>query len=161
MNAVEMAIKMKEDAITYYRDAADKCGHPAGKKMFLVILEDEKHHLESLNQMVKDMEIDMTKLSPIENIKTSLKPLQDEMRTSAACSLDEMEVFKIAMDMEQECVEFYKKHAAEARDEKEKALFKKLAQEEEEHFRVFSNTHSYLDDTGNWFMWEDHSIVEG
>ncbi|KPK00766.1 MAG: hypothetical protein AMK71_07985 [Nitrospira bacterium SG8_35_4] len=161
MNAVEMAITMKEDAIKYYREAADKCDHPAGKQMFLVILEDEKHHLASLNQMVKDMEIDMKKLAPIENIKTSLETLQDEMRTSTACSLDEMEVFKIAMDMEQECVDFYKKHVAEANDEKEKVLFEKLAREEEEHFRVFSNTHSYLDDTGNWFMWEDHSIVEG
>ena len=87
--------------------------------------------------------------------------LQDQMRESTACSLDEMEVFKIAMDMEKECVDFYNKHAAEATDEKEKALFEKLAQEEEEHYRVFSNTHSYLDDTGNWFMWDDHSIVEG
>jgi len=107
------------------------------------------------------MNIDMKRLSPIENIKTSLQAVQDQMRTSTACSLDEMEVFKIAMDMEKECVDFYRKAAAEAKDEREKALFEKLALEEEEHFRVFSNTHSYLDDTGNWFMWEDHSIVEG
>ena len=161
MNAIEMALKMKEDSIRFYTEAAEKCDHPAGKRMFLVILEDEKQHLKSLNQMVQDMEIDMKQLSPIENIKTSLETLKDEMRTSTACSLDEMEAFKMAMDMEKECVEFYRKQADEATDEKEKAFFQRVAEEEEEHFRVFSNTHSYLDDTGNWFMWEDHSIVEG
>jgi rubrerythrin len=161
MNAVEMAIKMKKDAIKFYGEAAEKCDHPAGKKMFLVILEDEKQHLESLNQMVNDMKIDMKKLQPIKNIKTSLETLKDQMRVSTACSLDEMEAFRMAMDMEKECVEFYKKQAAEAKDEREKAFFERLAHEEEEHFRVFSNTHSYLDDSGNWFMWDDHSIVEG
>lgn len=161
MNALEIAVTMKKDAIKFYQEAADRCGHPAGKKMFLVILEDEKQHLKRLNQMMNDMKIDVQKLSPIENIKTSLESLKDEMRVSTACSLDEMEVFKIAMDMEKECVDFYKKQAEEANDEEIKTFFERLAQEEEEHFRVFANTHSYLDDTGNWFMWEDHSIVEG
>ena len=161
MNAVEMAIKMKKDAIKFYGDAAERCDHPAGKRMFLVILEDEKQHLESLNQMINDMNIDMSALSPIENIKTSLETLKDQMRESTACSLDEMEAFKMAMDMERECIDFYKKQAEESKDKTEKAFFEKLLREEEEHFRVFSNTHSYLDDTGNWFMWDDHSIVEG
>lgn len=161
MNSIEIAIKMKKDAIQYYTEAAKKCDHPAGKQMFLVILEDEKQHLESLNQMVQEMRIDLKKLSPIQNIKTSLETLKDEMRFSTACSLDEMEAFKIAMDMEKECIDFYKKLASEAKDEREKVFFERLALDEEEHFRVFSNTHSYLDDTGNWFMWEDYSIVEG
>jgi rubrerythrin len=161
MDAVTKAIEMKKNAIKFYQNSAEKCDHPAGKQMFLVILEDEKHHLESLHQMVNDMHIDMKNLTPIDNIKTSLETLQDQMRARTACSLDEMEVFKIAMDMEKEFVDYYQKHAAEANNDKEKLLFEKLAKEEEEHYRVFSNTHSYLDDTGNWFMWEDHSIVEG
>jgi hypothetical protein len=33
--------------------------------------------------------------------------------------------------------------------------------EEQQHYDIFANTHSFLSDTGNWFMWEEHSIVEG
>jgi rubrerythrin len=161
MNSVETAIKMKTDTVKFYEEAAERCDHPAGKRMFLTILEDEKQHLESLKQAVNDMKINVKKLSPIENIKTSLETVKDQMRTQTACSLDDMEAFKIAMDMEKECVDFYKKEAEEAPSEEERNLFKRLAEEEEEHFRVFSNTHSYLSDTGNWFMWDDHSIVEG
>jgi bacterioferritin (cytochrome b1) len=161
MNSVETAIKMKTDAVKFYEEAAERCDHPAGKRMFLTILEDEKHHLESLKQAVSEMKIDVRQLTPIENIKTSLETVKDQMRVQTACSLDDMEAFKIAMDMEQECVDFYKKEAKEAQSEEEMNLFKRLAIEEEEHFRVFSNTHSYLSDTGNWFMWDDHSIVEG
>jgi rubrerythrin len=161
MNSVDTAIKMKMDAVKYYEEASERCDHPAGKKMFLTILEDEKEHLESLKQAVKEMKIDVNKLNPIQNVKTSLESIKDQMRESTACSLDEMEVFKIAMDMEKECVDFYRREAEEAESEDERALFRKLAAEEEEHFRIFSNTHSYLSDSGNWFMWDDHSIVEG
>ncbi len=161
MNSVETAIKMKTDTVNFYQNAAERCDHPAGKQMFLTILEDEKHHLESLKQAVKDMNIDMAKLTPIHNVKTSLETIKDQMRVQTACSLDDMEAFKIAMDMEKECVDFYNKEAAEAESEAERTLFARLAAEEEEHFRIFSNTHSYLSDTGNWFMWDDHSIVEG
>lgn len=161
MNTVEMAMKMKKDAIKFYGEAVEKCDHPAGKKMFLVILEDEKQHLENLKQMVTDMKIDLNKLNPIENIKTVLETVKDQMRVNTACSIDEMESFKIAMDMEKECIDFFKKQAKEGKTEGERALFERLALEEEEHYRVFSNTHSFLSDTGNWFMWDDHSIVEG
>jgi rubrerythrin len=74
---------------------------------------------------------------------------------------DELEAFRIAMRMEKEGVEFYKKAEAEAATEKEKALFARLIKEEEEHYAVFANTQFFLSDTGNWFMWEEHSIVDG
>ena len=161
MNAVEMAMKMKKEAIRTYCEAAENCSHPAGKKMLQVILEDERHHLKSLEETVKKMKIDVTKLSPIKNVKSALESIKNEIRVKKACSLDDMEAFRLAMDMEKECVDFFKKQAAEAPSPAERALFEKLFHEEEEHFRIFANTHSYLDDTGNWFMWEDHSIVEG
>jgi rubrerythrin len=157
MNALEMAIKLKTDAVNFYEESANSCGHPAGKKMFLSILEDEKQHLESLKQM----KVDAEKLSPMKNVKAALETVKDDMRVRTACSLDETEAFKIAMDMERECIEFFEKRAEEAESEEERALFKKLAREEEEHYQVFSNTHAFLTDTGNWFMWDEHSIVEG
>ena len=161
MNALEMAIKMKTDAIRYYGEVIEKCGHPGGRKMFEVMLEDEKEHLKHLEQITQDMQVDVRKFSPIENIKTALHGIKDEMTEVTACSLDDMEAFKIAMDMEKRCVEFYAKQAKEGESDAERALFEKLAHEEQEHFKVLSNTHSFLSDSGNWFMWDDHSIVEG
>jgi rubrerythrin len=63
--------------------------------------------------------------------------------------------------MEKEGIEFYKKAEAEAQKDKEKALFNRLIKEEQEHYSIFANTYSFMADSGSWFMWSEHSIVEG
>ena len=65
------------------------------------------------------------------------------------------------MDMEEKGLAFYRKAEAEATEPKEKALFHRLAKEEEKHYEIFSNTYFFMSDTGSWFMWDEHSIVDG
>ncbi len=162
MNALELAIQRKENAIVHYTNVVGNCGHPSGIKMFQVVLEDEENHLSSLNAMLKDVDMEQLGLGDVENLATILLNTQSHTGPDAAvCSLDDMEAFKVAMAMEKEDYEFYKELAAMSNIEEEKALFERLAYEEEKHYEVLSETHSFLTDSGNWFMWEDHSIVEG
>ncbi len=161
MNAIEIAIKMETDAINFYSEAAGKTQNPVGKKMFLTITEDEKRHLETLSQIFKGLHIEMKDVSPMKNIKTVFEKMKDGMMQRIKATTDELEAFKIAMQMEKEGVEFYKKAASEAKTEKEKSLFERLVKEEQEHYSIFSNTYFFLSDTGSWFMWEEHSIVDG
>ena len=86
---------------------------------------------------------------------------KNEMMKKVEASADELEAFKIAMKMEQEGMEFYKKTLAGAKKEKEKALLEMLIQEEQQHYAIFANTYQFLADTGNWFLWEERGIVEG
>jgi len=74
---------------------------------------------------------------------------------------DEMEALKIALQMEKDSIEFYKKAVNEVQTPKEKALFEKLIKEEQQHYDIFANTYFFLSDSGSWFMWEEHSIVDG
>ncbi|MEW6067656.1 MAG: ferritin family protein [Nitrospirota bacterium] len=161
MNAVEIAMRMETDAINFYKEAAKKVKHPLGKKMFLTIAEDEKRHLNMLSQIFKEVDIKMEDISPMKNIKTIFETMKSKMMKRVKATKDELEAFKIAMQMEKEGVEFYKKVVSEAQTEKEKALFERLVREEDDHYTIFSNTYSFLSDTGNWFMWEEHSIVDG
>jgi rubrerythrin len=87
--------------------------------------------------------------------------MKDKMNEKVKATTDELEAFKIAMQMEKEGIEFYKKAGLEARTEKEKSLFERLVKEEQQHYDIFVNTYSFLYDTGSWFMWEEHSIVDG
>jgi rubrerythrin len=161
MNAIEIAIKMEKDAIDFYTEAAGKTKHPVGKKMFLSIAEDEKRHLQMLSQIFKEVGVKIDEVSPMKNMKTIFASMKDSMMQKIAATKDELEAFKIAMQMEKEGVEFYKKSEAEAQKEKEKALFARLIKEEEQHYAIFANTYNYMADTGNWFMWEQQGIVEG
>lgn len=161
MNAIEIAIRMEKDAINFYTEAAEKTKYPVGKKMFLSITEDEKRHLEMLSQIFIDINIQVEELSPMKNIKTIFESMKDEMMKRVEATSDELDAFKIAMQMEKEGVEFYKKAESEAQTEKESSLFKRLVKEEQQHYDIFANTYFFLSDTGSWFMWEEHSIVDG
>jgi len=161
MNAVEIAIKMETDAIDFYKSASEKVRNKVGQKMFLSITEDEKRHLQLLTDIMKGMEITAQDINPMRRIKTIFEELRHEMMDRVEATEDELNAFKIAMDMEKQGVEFYKKAASEAPSPKEKALFERLVKEEEQHFAVFSNTYFFMHDSGSWFMWEEHSIVEG
>jgi rubrerythrin len=161
MNAIETAIKMETDAIKFYKEAAEKCNHTVGKKMFLSIVEDEKRHLDMLSQVLKGLDLKIQDVSPMKNVKTIFEELKHEMMEKIEATTDELEAFKIAMHMEKEGVKFYKKAASDAAAEKEGKLFERLVHEEEQHYNIFANTYFFMKDTGNWFMWEEHSIVDG
>jgi rubrerythrin len=161
MNALEMAKKMERDAILFYTKAAEKTKYPAGKKMFLTIVEDEKRHLEMISQIIKGLQVTAKDVSPMKNIKSVFETLQDEMMKKVEATADDLEAFKIAMKMEQEGVDFYEKTLAKATMPKEKDLLVRLIQEEKQHYEIFSNSYQFLENTGSWFLWEERAIIDG
>ena len=161
MNALEMAKKMETDAIQFYTDAAGKTGYEAGKKMFLSITEDEKRHLVLISDLIKGMNITINDVSPMNKVKTVFESMKGTMMKKVAASKDELDAFKIAMEMEKEGAKFYQQSLESAKTEKEKALFKRLIEEEQQHYAIFANTYSHLSDTGNWFLWDERGVIEG
>jgi rubrerythrin len=161
MDALEMAKKMEKDAIIFYTEAAQKTAYPAGKKMFLTIAEDEKRHLVMISEIIKGLQVTQQDVSPMKNVKSVFETMKNEMMKKVAASPDEMEAFKIAMQMEKEGMEFYKKTLAKAKTDKEKALLERLIGEEQQHYAIFSNSYQFLADTGNWFLWEERGVIEG
>ncbi len=161
MNSIEIALRMESDAIKFYTEAAAKTSNPVGKKMFMTIAEDEKRHLDIITKIINGLDINVSGASPMENVKTIFESMKDAMMTRVEATKDEMEAFKIAMQMEKEGIEFYRNLLPKLNTEKEKTLFEKLINEEQQHYKIFANTHTFLSDTGNWFMWQEHAIVEG
>jgi rubrerythrin len=162
MNTFEIAAKMEQEAIAFYRQCAEKTANPVGKKMFLSIVEDEQYHFEcavSMKESVRQFTPPAT--TPLEDMKKIFDEHKQEMLVKVPSTADELEALKVAMKMEEEAIAFYKKASALAANAKEKHFFDCLIKDEEEHFHVFQNTYSFLEDSGNWFMWEEKGIVEG
>ncbi len=161
MDALELALKMERDAIAFYTEAARKTKYPAGKKMFQTITEDEKRHLEMVSQIIKGLNLTHKDMSPMKNVKTIFEAMKGEMMKKVEATVDDLEAFKIAMRMEKEGLEFYRKTLAGSKKDKERALLERLIQEEQQHYDIFANTYQFLSNTGNWFLWEERGIVEG
>lgn len=156
-----MAIKMEQEAINFYTKCAGKTNNPVGKKMFLSIVEDEKYHIACATKVTQGQEFKPDETTPLQDIKMLFEQNKDAMLQRVSSTTDELEALEMAMKMEEETIKFYKKAAAEATDTPEKTFFECLIRDEEEHFVIFQETYSFLSDTGNWFMWDERSIVEG
>jgi rubrerythrin len=161
MDVLEMAFKTETDAIAFYTEAARKTSYPVGKKMFQAIIEDEKRHLEMIRKVVIGLHITHTDVSPMKNVKTVFEAMKKDLMKKVEATADDLEALRIAMQMEKEGKAVYDKALAHVKSDKEKALLERLIQEEEEHYAIFANTLQFLEDTGNWFMWEERGIVEG
>lgn len=159
--AVETAIKMETDAMKFYRDASARTSHALGKRLFESFVVDELKHLKMLQDIMNDLDVEVKFVHPKEDIKTVFSELKEHMMQRISATTGEKEAVKVALDFEKEGYNFYKKAALEATEEKEKKLFEVLTIEEERHYKLLENTDRFLDNTGEWFMWEEHGILEG
>ena len=159
--ALETAIKMETDAMKFYREAIKKTSHPLGKRIFEGFVVDELRHLKVLQDIMNDLDVDVTTVHPKQDIKTVFTELKDQMMDRVKATTDEIEAVKIALDFEKAGYHFYEKSAKEAPGDKEKKLFEILTVEEKRHYELLENTHRFLEDTGDWVMWEEHGILEG
>ena len=100
MNVIEIARKMETDAIAFYSQAAEKTQCAAGEKMFETIAQDEKGHLEIVNNLLKGLDIHVEDVHPIQNVKTVFEAMKDDMMEKVEATPDDLEAFKIAMEME-------------------------------------------------------------
>lgn len=160
-NAVETAIKMETDAITFYEEAANKTQHPFGKEMFRGFVKDEKRHLAMLQDIFKGLDIKADFARPRDAIKTVFTELKSQMMQRVKALEDEIEAVRIALEFEKEGFDYYRKAAAAAASPKEKHLFERLVEEENEHYEILLETKNFLENTGQWYMYEERGIVEG
>lgn len=162
---IKTAIKLETDGIEFYGEAAEKSSHPFGKRMFQSLMEDEKRHLRILKEILSDLDFsdfeDYFEVAPKEKIKTIFDELKEEMRERVAANPDEKEVLKAGMKVEDESVNFYEKSAKESSDKEAQAFLERLVMEERDHYRILQNTYSYLQDSGEWFLWEEKGLLDG
>jgi len=163
---IRTAIDMEEDGIGFYQKAAEKSSHPLGRKMFLSFTEDEKRHLAVLKEILADLKFsDFHQLfqekTPREKITSIFKEGKKEVKERIAANPDEIEALEIGINMESESVEFYQEAFKKAEDTPQKTFLGRLVEEEKEHYQILQNTHSYLKNSGDWFLWEEKGLLDG
>ena len=161
MNTFEIAAEMEQEAVAFYRQCAEKTSSTVGKEMFLSIAADEQYHFECALQMRDDKPVTPSATTPLEDMMKIFNEHKQEMLQQIPSTADELGALEVAMKMEEEAITFYKKASTLAANAAEKNFFDCLIKDEEDHFHIFQNTYTFLEDSGNWFMWEEKGIVEG
>ncbi len=165
LKTIKTAIEMEKNGIEFYHNAEEKTSYALAKKMFLSFAEDEKKHLTALEKILTDLNFsDFAQFfgeKPAQKIKNIFRKASNEIRDRITANPDELEAIKIGMDMELGSIEFYQKALDKSEDNHQKAFLERMVEEEKEHHQLLQNTHSYLKDSGDWFLWEEKGLLDG
>ncbi len=167
--AVETAVKMEEDSIDFYTDAAKKTGDKLGRSMFESLVKDEQRHLRALEHLLDAA----APSAPAETIlpsrghsfKSEISTVFAEARKGIGervqADAGDLTALKVAIDLEKDGHRFYGESAAQTDNETVKNVYLALQREEGEHLNFLQNTFEYLEDSRDWFLWEEQGLLDG
>ena len=165
-DALKIAIDTENEGLEMYQKASEKASNPVAKKMFLGLGEDEKAHLKMIEEIAQGMGMSAAlevarQGTPLERMNTIFTEAKDDVTERLAASADEFEAIRIAMDFEERGYRFCTQAAKDAEDADQRALFERLAREENDHYRILDSTRQYLENTGEWNLWEEGGLLTG
>lgn len=137
MDMFEFSIQMEKDAEALYRKMAEASPVEGIKKVLLMLAEDEVRHRIAIENLQKKV-----KVEPAEGVALEIKTVFEEMKQDEGImniSVDAVEDYQKAVDIEKRGMEFYKEKFAEADDPESKKLFEVLMRQETYHHRTVEN----------------------
>jgi len=167
--ALRGALEMEEKGQKFYREAVEKSRNDVAKKTFEFLANDELLHIETIKNFYKTMkekgDFPSIELSDIKDERfkdfsiflKSISSLKEKIKSDD----DERGALKFAMEFENNGYKYYEDTLKKTKDEKLIKFLKFLLDEESHHYDLLKNTYSYINDTHNWFMYEEGSFPQG
>ncbi len=160
---IESAIQMEKDGIRFYTETAEMVDNPVGKRLFLSLVEDEKKHLEKLEEASRGMGFkagEQDKKPFPEKVRSIFSDIPGEVRESIDIDARETEALRTAIRMEEEGIRHYsRKLAGMGGEAAELAEF--IVKEEKSHRDILENTLTYLTDHNSWAVETEGWNFEG
>lgn len=159
MNSLEFAIQIETDGSKYYSEQAQANKGTSLSKIFLILAEQEKKHLEILWNIA---EMDFSKLPDNNNlIKTrsifeGMENFKDEIRDNPS----QVEIYEVGLEMEQKSVDLYKKLKGEADNDKDKAILQYFVDQETVHFEILDELVTRIRRPDEWVESAEFGVRE-
>ena len=137
MDLFEFSIQMEKDAEALYRKMAENAPVEGIKKVLLMLAEDEVKHRVAIEQLQKKLDVPAQK-----GVALDIKTVFDDMKEDdnvTTISVDAVEDYKKAVEIEKRGMSFYKEKFEEADDPVSKQLFEALMKQETYHLRTCEN----------------------
>ncbi|MBT3379051.1 MAG: ferritin family protein [Lentisphaerae bacterium] len=142
MDILEFAMQMEKDGETYYRNMAEGTTEPGFAGVFKRLAETEVRHydvLAALKEEVPASLSDDTIPADAKNIFAELIEAGKEPQIDPNAIDKYVEQYKFAQGVEAKSRDFYREKADECCCDEAKAIFLRLADEEEKHIWVLEN----------------------
>ncbi|MBC3899630.1 ferritin-like domain-containing protein [Acetobacterium malicum] len=149
MNSIEFAIKMELDGEKYYREQAKNNQDNSLNAVFLLLAEDENGHAKLLKSEQEKITYDLADNPTLADTGNVFKD-RSEFKNKFEKIPNQLDVYRMALQMEKDSIELYQKFLAEATDEQTKKLFGYLVKQEENHFKIFDNLITLVERPDEW-----------
>ena len=158
LKAIETAIQIEKDGLTFYTEAARQTDDPNGKKMFKTLARDEAAHLklfEDARQALLEKgnwlsPEQVAAISPGEFNHPPVFPTGDQAK-AIEIPKRELAALQRGLQAEEASIAFYSQEMARTDDPDGKAMYAYLVEQEEGHRTILQGEHDYLTRTGFWF----------
>lgn len=154
IDILNKAIEFEQEGKDYYARAMGKTSHAQARAMFLTLIEQEDIHIRILREVHSELSkqgrwparvtLSLQQL----DFKRLFTEAKQKMGDTMNFTTDELEVLKLAMELEARGKAMYAEAAAQAEDADEKQLYRRLAVEEGKHYDFIDGYYNYFADKG-------------
>ncbi|MBN2853434.1 MAG: ferritin family protein [Clostridia bacterium] len=148
MNTLEYAMKMENEGEAFYLEQADKYEGQL-KKVFTILAHDEKIHAEIIKSKMENMTFELKDSHTLKESKSIFKDSK-QFHSEYKVHMDQLDVYRLALAKEKESIDLYSEFLEKAVSEEEKALYKFLINQEQEHFRVLEDIIILVNRPNDW-----------
>jgi rubrerythrin len=148
MDIFKFAIKMEQDGEAFYRELAGQVSEDGVKTILLMLASDEVKHAKAIEQ-IRSRTVDMADteiLNKARNIFERMKEFHEEFDFDHGHEA----LYRQAMEIEQNSIDFYMDRAEQMPEPRQKALFERLAEEEKKHYRLLSGLADFVNRPKTW-----------
>jgi rubrerythrin len=149
MNIFEFAMEKEKLSEEYYRMIAVKTDNKGIKTILNTLADEELKHYEVVLKIKNGVPAEVSETTVLTDAKTifaKMKQSQQKFRASAS----EGQLYRKAMDIEKDSRSFYLQKAGQVKDERQREIFNKLAEEENKHYFLVENLMDFVTRPATW-----------
>ncbi|MFQ6131192.1 MAG: ferritin family protein [Armatimonadota bacterium] len=162
VKALEYALKTEQDGRAMYLKAKEEAAAPLAQATFQMLADEEVKHIETIRQfhdrVAKSGEWpELAEVVPgehadlVEGIATIFQRRAPAVIEAAAETGDDTEAYQTALKFESAARAWYAEHRDGTGDEKARAFYQFMYEEESRHYELLEETLTFLDSTEDWF----------
>jgi rubrerythrin len=148
LDAIKIAMEAERKAAAFYADAAKKTSS-VGRGLLNQLAELEQHHYDILAELEESLR-DQGAFIEYEGKELLVLTPSEAQTAEEPDKMSMMGVITLALDIEREARRRYETLAEKTSDPSGKAMFERLAKEEQKHYVILSDAYWSLNDHGVW-----------
>jgi len=133
----------EKEGLDLYREAARRAKRERTRKAFETLIDEESQHIASLFRHYRGEDIGSVETFLAQPAQIA-SPLVRRLEEALDPQLPDRKALELAMELEQENREGYLNHAAKSDDPEVKAVYEKLARDEERHYQIVESEYAHL-----------------